>query len=61
MSLLSSESRRIGLNPPRLRDMMPLYNKCIQLEDEPSRQQLVQFCSKDPYRAQSKKFRRIHT
>jgi hypothetical protein len=61
IGILSSELRRSSsLNPPRLRDMMPAYNKCIQLEDEDAKKQLVYLCVKDQKRLGNSKYKRVN-
>jgi pentatricopeptide repeat protein len=47
--------------PPRLRDMMPVYNKCIQLEDLDAKRELVQICVKDQkYQPGNSKYKRVN-
>ncbi|GAA5812362.1 hypothetical protein MFLAVUS_005814 [Mucor flavus] len=61
MSVLSSELRRSStMHPPRLRDMMPFYNKCIQLEDLDTKRELVYVCVKDPVRLANSKYQRVN-
>lgn len=61
MSILSSELRRSSaMHPPRLRDMMPFYNKCIQLEDLDTKRELVYICVKDPLRLANSKYKRVN-
>lgn len=61
LSILSSELRRSStMHPPRLRDMMPVYNKAIQLEDLDAKRELVQICVKDPKRPTSLKYTRVN-
>lgn len=61
LSILSSELRRSStMHPPRLRDMMPVYNKAIQLEDLDAKRELIHICVKDPKRPTSLKYTRVN-
>ncbi|KAK4516309.1 uncharacterized protein ATC70_011279 [Mucor velutinosus] len=61
LSLLTSELRRSSsLHAPRLREMMPVYNKCIQLEDEQTKKELVRICIQDLKRPGNSKYRRVN-
>lgn len=61
LSILSSELRRSStMYPPRLRDMMPVYNKAIQLEDLNAKSELVHICVKDPKRPTNFKYTRVN-
>lgn len=61
LSVLSSELRRSAtMHPPKLRDMMPLYNKCIQLEDLDSKRELVYICVKEPQNLANSKYKRVN-
>lgn len=53
---------RVSSHPaPRLRDMMPVYNKCIQLEDLDAKRELVQICVKDQKRIPgNSKYKRVN-
>ncbi|KAG1113067.1 hypothetical protein G6F42_014564 [Rhizopus arrhizus] len=61
LSILTSELRRSScMQAPRLREMMPVYNKCIQLEDEPTKKELVRICIQDLRRPGNSKYRRVN-
>ncbi|KAI8983494.1 hypothetical protein BDB01DRAFT_905963 [Pilobolus umbonatus] len=61
-SILSCEARRSSeIAPFRLRDVMTVYNKCIQLEDEATKRELVHLCIKDKKRIVNSKFHRVNT
>ncbi|KAG2198421.1 hypothetical protein INT47_008998, partial [Mucor saturninus] len=61
LSILSSELRRSAtMHPPKLRDMMPLYNKCIQLEDLDAKRELVYICVKEPRNLANSKYKRVN-
>ncbi|KAF7723845.1 hypothetical protein EC973_001570 [Apophysomyces ossiformis] len=49
VSLLATQFGRGGVwasHPPKLKHLLPVYQKCIQLEDEASKERLVKLCSK---------------
>ncbi|KAI7876470.1 uncharacterized protein EV154DRAFT_540308 [Mucor mucedo] len=48
------------MHPPKLRDMMPLYNKCIQLEDLDAKRELVYICVKEPRNLANSKYKRVN-
>ncbi|RCH92901.1 hypothetical protein CU098_010425 [Rhizopus stolonifer] len=60
IGILSTELRRLALNPPTLRDVMPIYNKCVQLENQEAKQELMYLCTKEQRRT-NMKFKRINT
>ncbi|GAN01022.1 conserved hypothetical protein [Mucor ambiguus] len=61
LSILTSELRRSSsIGAPRLREMMPVYNKCIQLEDEQTKKELVRICIQDLKRPGNSKYKRVN-
>ncbi|CEP14998.1 hypothetical protein [Parasitella parasitica] len=60
LGVLTSEIRRSSVLAPHLREMMPVYNKCIQLEDEQTKKELVRICIKDQKRTGNSKYKRVN-
>ncbi|CEG74377.1 hypothetical protein RMATCC62417_09607 [Rhizopus microsporus] len=61
LSIIATELRRCSnLGAPSLSELMPVYNKCIQLEDEEARQTLIRLCPKNKTFKNSK-FKRVYT
>ncbi|KAI8878877.1 TPR-like protein [Backusella circina FSU 941] len=60
ISILSSELRNSKLRGPRLKELGPLYNKCIQLEEEEARKELVSLCAREQKRPMQSKFARVN-
>ncbi|KAI9266125.1 hypothetical protein BY458DRAFT_547658 [Sporodiniella umbellata] len=62
LSILETEcNRSTSLGPPNLKDLMPVYNKCIQLESEEARRELLYLCTKDKRRIGASKYKRVNT
>ncbi|KAG1505344.1 hypothetical protein G6F47_004064 [Rhizopus delemar] len=62
LSIIATETCRVSkLDPPNLKDLMPVYNKCIQLEDDEARRELIRLCTRDKKRIGSLKYKRVNT
>lgn len=59
---MATETRRVSkLGLPNLKDLMPVYNKCIQLEDDEAKRELIRLCTRDKKRIGSLKYKRVNT
>ncbi|KAG0179224.1 hypothetical protein DFQ29_002348 [Apophysomyces sp. BC1021] len=50
VALLSTQFGRGGVwfsHPPKLKQLQPVYQKCIQLEDEESKERLIKLCARN--------------
>ncbi|KAI8083510.1 hypothetical protein BDF21DRAFT_437839 [Thamnidium elegans] len=56
----AQQQKMAALMANTLRDMMPFYNKCIQLEDLDTKRELVYVCVKDPVRLANSKYQRVN-
>ncbi|KAG1443589.1 hypothetical protein G6F56_010620 [Rhizopus delemar] len=62
LSIIETECRRdSALGAPNLKELMPVYNKCIQLEDEEAKKNLVYLCTRDKRRIGVFKYKRVNT
>ncbi|KAI8987618.1 hypothetical protein BDF20DRAFT_832530 [Mycotypha africana] len=59
ISILSTEINRCAMNLPLLSEILPAYNKTIQLEDEEAKEKLLQLCRRDPKKT-AFKYRRVN-
>lgn len=62
IGILTSELNRLpDMKPVKFQDMLPTYNKCIQLEDEEHKKELVRLCRKEQKRPTPFKYTRVNS